>query len=104
MNLIKKTRNKSLPDLCRLGLGETVSQVLLGTHIGHIDSPLSTALPHIVVGNAVGLLLQLGGGIGAVVDHRHVVCQYTTRQSNINSHVGQLQPQTLYQLHSSLHG
>ena len=61
-----------------LGLGQHVCQVVSTWNIADLADIHGCPLPHIVVGDGVGLLLQLAGGVAAVVDHRHVVSQHTS--------------------------
>ena len=73
MQLVKNPFCQSFAHLCRLGLGQHVGQVVLAGHIADPAHIQGRSLPDIMVGDGVGLLLQLTCRVAAVVDHRHVV-------------------------------
>ena len=95
---------EALVHLPRLGLGEHVCQVVLGWDASDPTHTGCTALPDIVGGNGVALLLQLGGWVAAVVDHGHVVCLDKSLSIQWDPHHAQLVAKPLNHLHSCLHG
>ena len=86
--LVKHSLGKPSSYLPRLGLGEHVSQIVLSGDVANGTHWLrpGTSLSHVVVGNAVALLLQLRLWLAAVVHNRHVVSIHTSGTFQGNPH------------------
>ena len=102
-SLAQDVANQPASDFSRLAFSKSISQILLSVNIGDGADTSSTPFSHIVIGNAVRLLLQSRSWVAAVVDNGHVVCKHVSWPIQGTTQHPQLVSETLYKFNCCLH-